>query len=137
MDNKREIQDIISKLTFISLLKSGEKIDVNSISIHTSGYLGKLYRTFWTRNESRDVTYEFLVEVVNTAISLVLRCFSKKDNQNHQLGLLILDKLKLSRQGINCLKDTYRDDRMFSSKLETLIGIMNIKISELEDEQMK
>ena len=60
---ERSVQDIVSKLKFISKIKEGELVDVHSLTVMEAGVPTSIYRTFFTRSESRKITLDFLRDI--------------------------------------------------------------------------
>ena len=127
-----DVQDIVSKLRFISKIKGGEKIDVGSFTVVEDYILDKMYRTFIGRDESREKTLDFIQKITGCALGMIIKFSNSNNEYETRLGRMILNTLKEARPGISSLIDTYKNDRMYTSKIETLINILDTKIQNLE-----
>jgi hypothetical protein len=126
------VQDIVSKLRFISKLKPGEKLNVATLTI-TGGRWFDLHR-FRNESESRDKTLEFIKKVVDDALEITSRCFINRSKFAHYIGRMILESLQESKEGIHSLEKTYEADRMFVSRIEAFERIMNAKIDGINEQ---
>ena len=130
-ENERSIQDILAKLKFISKIKQDEKMDISSMTLSPNNWPTSLYRTILARGESKEKTLEFIRNVVGDAFDMSLRYLKMKDNFFRDIGFLIIKSLVECKPGIDNLNKTYSDDRMFVSKVEALVQILDTKISNL------
>ena len=123
--------DIISKLKFISKIKSGEKINVNGMFIQLEGYVTSISRTL-LKPESRQNTLSFVQQIVTKSINLITTYISTSNFEKSLVAKNITNDLIESKQGLLNLKKTYSDDVMFCCNIDSLIEKINIKISEFE-----
>lgn len=122
------VQDVISKLRFISMLKPGERIDVTSLSIQADTWIMRLYRTTIARGESRNTTLDFIRNTLNRAFDLIAIYKKTNDPFNSKISQMIISSMNAAKGGILSLIETYKDDRMFVSRVETLISTFDAKI---------
>jgi len=128
---QRSVQDIISKLKFISTIKPGEKIDVASLSVQTDSLMGRIYRTILARGESRAASLEFIRQTLGEAFDLASAYAGREDPFNRKIGQMILAALLAAKSGIIGLSETYKDDRMFVSRVEILVGTLEARITDV------
>jgi hypothetical protein len=128
---QHSVQDVISKLKFIATLKPGEKIDVASLSVQPDTLGGRLYRTILARGESRAATLEFIRQTLGEAFDLASAYVVREDSFNRKIGEMIIAALSAAKVGIVGLTETYKDDRMFVSRVETLVGTLEAKIADM------
>ena len=123
--------NIVSKLKFISKIEQGEKIDTQSLTAFTSSFATRLYRTLFSRGESRDTTFRFINDTVNRAFSLIKQYLLDDSGEKRQKDNIneLLNSLDASVIGLKHLSDTYHNDRMYVSLLDTLINSINSKTS--------
>ena len=126
--SERSVQDIVSKLKFISKIKEGELVDVHTLTIIESGVVTSLYRTFITRSESRRITLDFFHRIIGSAFDMIALYLEEKGDFGRQIGIMILNSLKESKDGIISHGKTYRKDRMYKSEIETLILTLDTKL---------
>jgi len=118
----------VSKLKFISKIQMGEKIDTQSLTVSTTNIITKLYRSLFSRGESRNLTFEFLSRVVNDSFNLIQKYIEYKDDIIHKNKINeIIIALESSKDGMLNLIDTYKFDRMYVSKVDTLINAVSVK----------
>jgi hypothetical protein len=122
------VQDVISRLRFISMLKPGERIDVTSLSIQPDTFLMRLYRTTIARGESRNTTLEFIRNTLNRAFDLIAIYKKTNDPFNGKISQMIVSSMNAAKSGVLSLIETYKDDRMYVSRVETLISTFDAKI---------
>jgi len=118
--------ETVSNLKFISKIREGEKVDVQSRQLCSNDWTTSMYRTFVSRKESRSFTFEYLRTVVEEAIKMI-KNFMHDDSKSN-MAIVIIDSLKESKVGFTNLKKTYCDDRMFASKIETLLSSIETQI---------
>lgn len=129
--SERSVQDIVSKLRFISKIREGEKLDVSSLTLG-EGLRTSLYRTVIARSESRDTTLEFIREVVHEAFNLASKYLRKEETFFKDIGQMVITSLHECKSGLLNLIKTYAEDRMFISKLETLMKTLETKTMDLQ-----
>jgi hypothetical protein len=122
------VYDIISKLLFLSKIKEGEKINTEDFYVEETSWFTTLRRTFF-RNQSRTKTLEFIKNLTDSALDIASKCSSSNVDLHRNIGNYIIDSLEQSKTGLLNLTKTYEDDRMFVSKMQTLIGILDEKIN--------
>jgi len=131
--SERSVQDIVSRLKFISKIKEGEIVDVRSSTIMELGWPSSIYRTFFTRNESRKITLEFFRQIISSAFDMITLYLNMKDAFYQQIGVMIFDALKESKTGIANQSKTYRNDRMYVSQIETLLLTLDTELIEFQN----
>lgn len=119
--------EIVANLKFISKIKVGEKVDVQSQQLHVNNWITGIYRTFIARRESRDLTFSYFRSVVTNAIEFI-RALATSGVENDKKISSIMEALEESKIGFTNLKKTYEDDRMFESKIETLLSTIDVMI---------
>jgi hypothetical protein len=131
--SERSVQDIVSKLKFISKIEEGEIVDVRSSTIMEVGWTSSLYRTFFTRNESRKTTLDFFRQIISNAFDMITLYLNAKDSFYIQIGTMIFESLQESKIGIANHGKTYRKDRMYISQIETLILTLDKELVEFKN----
>jgi hypothetical protein len=127
---ERDVQSLISNLKFISKVRPGEKFNITAMTVVENSWWNRAIRTF-TGTESRTRTYKFIYNVVQNSIKIAELNLSSNSQREKQLGELILSQLEESQHGLESLIETYGDDRMFTSCLETFLKLMQTKILSL------
>ena len=148
------LQDVLSRLRFLASLKPGEKIDVATHSVQTPGFFGQVYRTLFARGESREATLAYVRATLGEAYDLVERfeaaarparpaggtppCGTppgglpgappgarEAESFDARMARLLRGQLTATRAGIEALATTYSDDRMFASRVGTLVSTLD------------
>jgi len=146
-DYDLRVQDILSKLRFLSKIERHEKLDVSSLSLITDTWYNNLYRFAkwaaatvaesqgfsWCNIESRKASLEFIYQTTEEALNLARELFTKDASAtlNYSLGSMIIATLRELDTGIQGLKKTYESDRMFISRIEAFQEILNAQINEV------
>ena len=133
--NEHVVNDIISKLRYISKIKSGEKLNVKELFVRDNNEIWQRFlRTMrnnilWEDSESKESTLVFINTVTDEALNLV--CFYRKD-YNNEFNMSIADmltgNLEEALKGMESLLDTYKDNRIFSSLIETMMGTLTLRL---------
>lgn len=128
-----EIETISSKLKFISTLKKGQKISVSTNSIQDNTYWTSLMRSM--TGENREKVYNFISDVIQDSLSIL----ESLSNSNNEYDIkvcknLITDLIYLT-PGLQNLQETYKLDKMYVSKIMTLLQNLEVKIKELCDKR--
>ena len=123
-------KETISKLKFIGKIQIGDKVDLKNMIITPDGLVTQISRSFYQDNRSK--TLIFLQDTINKSFEL-LKCYkkSKKSSQLIMCSNVIYD-LKNSKNGLNNLKETYISDIKFCCDIDTLIEIIDAKLSEID-----
>jgi hypothetical protein len=127
----RSVQDVISRLKFVATLQPGERIDVSSLTVLPDTILGRMYRAAFARGESRTVTLEFVRQTLTEAFDMVERFGHGPETLNSRIGDMIVRALSASKAGIASLAETYSEDRMFVSRIGTLLATLDAKIIDI------
>lgn len=133
-------QDIIGKLKFIGKIKEGEIIDVQSLTLHPSGWITSVYRTIknlFTKVESRDITLEFVNEALEEGLELANLYYSSCGDESFhkRIGNLLVQSLQESRKGISNLKSTYGNDAMYTARIEAMLSMLDAKLKNILDSE--
>ena len=126
--------DIIAKLKFISKINKEMLIDVGTMTISGRSWRTSIYRTlvtFCSREESRDKTLEFLKVTTSVALSK-LKALNTRDAVEGGMAKLILKSLQEAKGGIRNISETYKEDTMFSSRIETLLETLEVQIDNVK-----
>ncbi len=134
--SEKSVQDIVSKLRFIAKININEKLDVHTLTLYRNNWITSIYRTyhniFSSETESKEITLGFIRQVIGDAFDLSTIHLNKDDTFSQRISLMIIQSLKEARTGLFNLLSTYKGDRMFISKIETLIQTLNMKTDDLD-----
>lgn len=124
------IQQLKSSLKFISKWKKHWKIDTHNLTIYPNTLLNNIYRTL-IRGASRNETIDFVSTTVDNSFHAALYCLQLNvdDNGlNNQQGLSLLEDIFAAKIGIETLKETYNQDKMLISQVETICDNIDAKM---------
>ena len=119
-------KDILLNLEILGQIKDNDKISIQIIPgekkmfVHHSNYLTSINR--WYNNYNREDSIKFIEDITNnielTSVYII--------NGNHlEDGETLITSIKKALAGLKCLKNTYLDDSIISSKLNLIIDKMN------------
>ena len=125
MDNNKET---ISRLKFIGKIQIGEKVNLNYMYIQNDNLITKLSRIIF--QETRNKTLIFLQDTINKSFE-ILKCYqnSKKKSESIMCQNLVED-LKNCKAGLLNLKETYIQDIKFCCDIDTILQMIEAKLSE-------
>lgn len=134
--SERSVNDVLSKLRFISKIKVGDKLDINSMTLMEDSWSTTLYRTYRSiiaKKESKADALEFFRTVIGEAFDLATRYLSSHDRFFSDIGIQLVELLQLAKVGINNHIKTYTHDSFHTAKVESLITILDTKLKTLND----
>lgn len=140
--NMETPHEIMTRLKFIGKLKKGEKINVKSLTVEKINWITRAWRTvkgFTNQAEGRDSTLVFLTTTYNRVFDIIQLSLTDK-NPDKFLCINLIRDIGSSFEGLRNLKATYTDDsddRLFSSHMDTLIELIQIKLKKLEEERQE
>jgi hypothetical protein len=123
------IMDLMTNLKLISHLKEHDKLTQTEqkMEIDTRYYLQGVRR--WFGGDTRDETIKYIDRIIRSADIISDKFLkSKSDDDKHNLKLLTED-LIACRNGLNNIKITYNDDKLFISTIENFIEKIKIRIN--------
>lgn len=127
MDN----EEVISKLKFLAKVQKGEKINVNGLFVQLDGLKTTVSRTVWNV-DSRQNTLTFIEKVLANSTNLIELYLNSNNHSKFEMAKNIINDLDSSKSGIQNLKNTYNDDVMFCSKIDTFIQMIDAKLTEIK-----
>jgi hypothetical protein len=127
MESNRET---ISRLKFIGKIQIGDKVNLKLMYMQPDGLLTQLSRSI--NQDNRTKTLIFLQDTINKTFE-IFKFYEKSENNSEQIMCMNLyTDLKLSKQGLNNLKETYATDIKFTCDIDTLIQSIDGKIADLD-----
>jgi hypothetical protein len=122
--------EIISQLKFISKIKPGEQVNVDSLSICSRNLFSGIYRTMY--GESRDKTFHYFSITIRRAFEKLAAFCNSERISDQMLCSQIVENLQGCISGLSNAKDTYKDDRRFVCDVETLIEGIDSRLEEFK-----
>lgn len=131
-EEEKIIQELISRLKFISKIQTNQIVDLKSFSVMQPSLSTSLYRTcIRMGSESREEVLLFFCNTINSSIDYATKYSKVKDKYHEMVCHLILNALEQSKSGILNYKKTYAKDIMYCSKIETLLETFQVKFRNL------
>ena len=123
-------KETISRLKFIGRIQIGDKVNLKDMYIQPDGLFTQIYRTI--NQDNRSKTLIFVQDTINKTFE-ILRCYDNSSKSSDKLMCLnLVNDLKNSKNGIINLKETYNNDIKFTCDLDTLLEIIEAKLSEID-----
>lgn len=131
LDDKR-VLSILSNLKFISKIKEGDIVNIETKTLSERSFITSLKRTI-SRMESRKTAFEFFRTTVNDAVNIAQLYSHGSNSVQQETFKNIIIELRNCQQGLENHILTYGDDNMHKSKIEALMTTLNTKLSSLEE----
>lgn len=128
-----ELKLLIEKLTFVSKIPRGQKVNLKSMNFsESSSLMTSMKRTFYSENRIEMV--EFVDSCIKEANNMLL---SSESQRGFGFHTLLISYLVKSVDGINNLTATYRDDPFVVSKLEVCIKHIDLIVHSCKSKRDK
>lgn len=125
---------VFANLKFICKIKPGEKINSRGMYIQQDTFSTSLARTIYCP-DNRENAYNFIYSTIKQAFNILsIYIKEKNDIEKLEFSKLILKDIKNSLSGIDNISKTYKNDHMFTAKLESLRDYTVINITHFEDQ---
>jgi hypothetical protein len=130
-EEEKLIQELTSRLKFISKIQPNQIIDLKSFSVMEPCLSTSLYRTcIRMGSENREEVLLFFINTINHSIELATK-LNQQDSYHKSIAAMIIESLDKSKMGILNYKRTYAKDIMYCSKLEAFIETFHVKYTNL------
>jgi hypothetical protein len=125
-----DLMELLTNLKLLSHIKQNEKLSCdngnNFIEIDNRYYLQGIRR--WMNGDSREETIKFVDKLINSTESISEKLINgSNEDDSHNLKLLTEDLISC-KNGLNNLKLTYNDDKLFISKMDNYIEMIKMRI---------
>ena len=127
--------ELLSNLKFLSKIKKDQKINVRDMFIQENNWTTSLSRTVY-KVDNRKNTLHFIQNLINNSFSTCKTLINNSSDNNksdYTMAQSLLKALLNSRNGIQNLKYTYKEDIHFACVLDTIIENINVQITEFND----
>lgn len=122
-----DVEDIISRLKFISKIQKNEKVNVKSLMVQGDSLIARISRTF-INTDNRNNTFNFITNTIKRGFEILTLYGNQHTNFSKTMVDNILIDIESCLKGLENLKTTYQDDVMYCCKLETLIQDINARL---------
>ncbi len=124
-----DVEDIISRLKFISKIQKNEKVNVKSMMVQGDTLLARISRTF-INSDNRNNTFNFITNTIKRGFEILTLYGNQHTNFSKTMVDNVLVDIEGCLKGLENLKTTYQDDVMYCCKLETLIQDINARLQD-------
>jgi hypothetical protein len=124
--------ELLSNLKFLSKIKKDQKINVRDMFIQENNWTTSLSRTVY-KVDNRKNTLHFIQNLITTSFSTCKSLINSDNKSDYTMNQSLLNGLLKSRDGIENLKYTYKDDIHFACILDTIIENINVQIIQFND----
>ena len=126
------LSEIISRLKFIGNIQINDKLDLKNMNIVHDSLYTQISRTVFQDNRNKSLT--FIQDTISKSFE-ILRCYDKsKKNSEKIMCLNIMSDLKIAKNGLRNLKETYLHDIKFCCDIDVLLQTIDLKLSETDSE---
>jgi hypothetical protein len=122
-----EDHSIFSKLKFISRLQVGDKINTKYLYIQKEGIITKLSRMFY--DENRNNTLNFIKNTVHRSFEILTIYDSGGKEYYKPVCIILVNDLNKCKTGLQNLKETYLSDIKFSCDIDTILELIDTKLT--------
>ena len=122
------IDDISSKLKLLTMISKGDKINVKTFGVQTDNIFTKINRSF-INIDSRNNCLQFVKTTINKAFQILSFYIGSDSIPDKILCSNILQDIINSKQGIENLCSTYKDDLMIVCNFATIIQNIDSKLA--------
>jgi hypothetical protein len=122
------IDDINSKLKLLTLISKGDKINVKTFGVQTDNIFTKINRSF-INIDSRNNCLQFVKTTINKSFQILSFYINSESIPDKILCSNILQDIINSKQGIENLCSTYKDDLMVVCNFATIIQNIDSKLA--------
>jgi len=124
-DNK----EFISRLKFIGKIGKNEKINTKFLYVQSSGFITTISRSIFNQ-DNRINALNFVRNTINRIFEIISAYTISKKDAYQFLCVHIINDLKISKNGINNLKETYLSDLKFTCDMDVIIQNIDAKLTE-------
>lgn len=125
-------EDIMAALKFIGKVRKNEKISTTAMTVQDNdSWYTSIIRTFTTQNRVKTIV--FIQNVIDRAFEIASIYTRDADQQKNRTGWFIIEDIKKSIVGLHNILNTYKGDRMFVCKMESLLQKIDVKLEGFEN----
>jgi hypothetical protein len=129
------VSEISSRVKFISKIQRGEKVDTRHMMVHADSIYNQICRTIFSTPD-RNCTYQFVETTIKLCFEIITVHRQSQKIEDRCVVFNLVNDLRAAVKGLNNLKDTYIDDRMFCCKLDTLIEEIASHLAAIDEESL-
>lgn len=131
-NSKQERQrEMITRLKFIGTFQPGEKIDVTNLRVESDNFFTPFKRMLF--GEGRDKTLSFLNITIERTFEIIQSYVHTERLSEKIYCSNIVNDLVKAVCGLKHIQETYRDDKMFTCNVDSLIESVDAKLMEIRE----
>lgn len=124
--------DLIAKIKFISKIKQGEKINTKAgFFIQNDSLISRISRSFYYQ-DTRTNTISFIADTLTQVFHLLKLYMITSKLSDISMCINVIEDINNMKKGIINLQQTYQDDAIIVSKLETFVQEIDSKLLEFK-----
>ena len=124
--------DLIAKIKFISKIKQGEKINTKSgFFMQNDSLISRISRSFYYQ-DTRTNTISFIADTLIQVFHLLKLYMTTSKISDITMCINVIEDINNMKKGIINLQQTYQDDAIIVSKLETFVQEIDSKLLEFK-----
>ena len=127
-----EDNEIISRLKFIGKIQKDEKINVKYLYVQPDNILTRISRTI-VAPDNRNNTCNFITSTIKRSFDIL----NLHLNNNRPFDKLycynLITDLRKAEEGLQNLIKTYKEDKMFACKIETIIEEIRARLEDIKE----
>ena len=124
--------DLIAKIKFISKIKQGEKINTKAgFFIQNDSLISRISRSFYYQ-DTRTNTITFISDTLIQVFHLLKLYMTTSKISDITMCINVIEDINNMKKGIINLQQTYQDDAIIVSKLETFVQEIDSKLLEFK-----
>lgn len=126
-------REVITRLKFIGKFQPGEKVDVSNLKIETNSIVTPLKR--FLQGESRETLYIFINNTIERSFDIIESLMNSDRISDRSTCKNIVIDLKKCIIGLDNIKKTYSEDKIFECNIEVISEMIEGKMTELFDKR--
>jgi hypothetical protein len=134
--NNDDNKEVISRLKLIGKLSKGDKLNVKSMIIQPTGIVTSISRTLFYQ-DNRTNTLNFVRNTINRVFEIIYTYSNTYKESDIFLCKHLVHDLKLAKNGITNLKETYLNDIKFCCDLDIVLENIESHLLDIEQNSIK
>ena len=123
--------DIIPRIKFIGKIQKGEKINVKYMNIQQDNFLTRLSRSF-IHTDTRSNTLTFIQNTLKKGFEILSNHLDSNKQYDKSLCQNLMNDLRMCKNGLLNIRDTYIEDLMFCCKIDSFIEETDARLNDVE-----
>jgi hypothetical protein len=127
-----EDNEIISRLKFIGKIQKDEKINVKYLYVQPDNILTRISRTI-VAPDNRNNTCNFITSTIKRSFDILNLHLNNNRPFDKVYCYNLITDLRKAEEGLQNLIKTYKEDKMFACKIETIIEEIRARLEDIKE----